>query len=338
MANWLEQKYVAQLASSLYNFSTGKTHFRFSCPVCNEYETSSSKRKARGYLLDRGDHYSYFCHRCGASSSFSQFLRDQDASLYQEFVKERLKESGRTRRVAQPQPKFAEVKRPDSSPLRRIQKVSRLDHDHPCRTYVDGRHIPEEHVRNLYFAPRFMEWINTIIPDKFSDRALKQDGPRLVIPFIDSFGKFHAVQGRSLEKDSSLRYITLVIDESVPSIYGLDRYDPRLRGYVTEGPIDSMFLPNGIATAGGDIASKLSNFDKNMLTVVYDNERRSATTLTKTMRAIKDGFSVCVWPSNVKEKDVNDMVMGGLNPVEIIENNTYSGMRATLALKEWTRA
>ena len=61
-----------------------------------------------------------------------------------------------------------------------------------------------------------------------------------------------AVQGRALSQ-SDLRYITVRIDEQYPKIYGLDRVDISKPIYVVEGPIDSLFVDNCIAVAGGDL-------------------------------------------------------------------------------------
>jgi hypothetical protein len=49
------------------------------------------------------------------------------------------------------------------------------------------------------------------------------------------------------------------------------------------------------------------------------------------------GYKVCVWPETIEEKDINDMVLSGLNPLDIIERNTLQGLQLTLAIKNWSK-
>lgn len=338
--NWLEAKYVDILTTRFQNLHKTKSYWRFSCPYCREYETSSHKRKARGYILDRGEHYQFYCHRCGAKPYFPKMLEELDSSLYKDYIKEKYLSSGSKKRVEYKEPPPVAMEEKLKNPLRYIQKISRMEDDHFAKQYVLARQIPDEYIRQLYFAPKFMTWINTMIPDKFSNAALSNDEPRLVIPFINKNNRMHAVQGRSFDKASELKYITLVLNESIPSVYGLDKYDLHTTGYVTEGPLDSMFLPNSLATAGGDIASKLSTFNKDNLIIVYDNECRSPHTIKKIQHAIKSGFKCCVWPKNIVQKDINDMILAGYSQESIkniIDENSYSGLKAVLALNNWSK-
>ena len=187
-----------------------------------------------------------------------------------------------------------------------------------------------------------MTWVNTIIPDKFSEEALALDEPRLVIPFFNRAGKLHAVQGRSLDPLSKgkIRYIAIAIDRNFPVMYGLDKYNPFQMGFVTEGPIDSMFLRNSLAACGSDLASKLKDFEKDKITIVYDNEPRKPETVAKIEKAINSLYKVVIWPDNFKYKDINDAIIGGMTEQQIediLHNNTFSGLRAEMELKRWKR-
>ena len=44
-----------------------------------------------------------------------------------------------------------------------------------------------------------------------------------------------------------------------------------------------------------------------------------------------------IFPKSVKEKDINDMVLSGLTPLDIIERNTLQGLQLTLAIKNWSK-
>ena len=48
-------------------------------------------------------------------------------------------------------------------------------------------------------------------------------------------------------------------------------------------------------------------------------------------KLIEKNYNVCVWPKSLKYKDINDMVIAGMSPVEIqtiIDNNTFSQLSA----------
>jgi DNA primase len=85
----------------------------------------------------------------------------------------------------------------------------------------------------------------------------------LVIPFYNESKELIGVQGRSLEANSKVRYITLKKDSVEKLWYGLWRVNPQETIYITEGPIDSIFLPNAVAMVGaaGDmkLPEKIAN-------------------------------------------------------------------------------
>lgn len=339
MISWLDHKYIGLLSPRFYNFKKRKDHYNLSCPLCQEYHTSSSKRKARCYILDSGQNGHVYCHRCGASMTIPQFIETIDPFLYQEYRKEKFLEFGKVKKPTFEVPKL-DVKEILEDPFRRAAKVSRLPEDHYARQYAESRLIPSDRLRELYFVPKFGEWCNTFLDEKFESNSSLYDEPRLVIPFFNKQNKFHALQGRSFNPKSELRYLTLVLDETIPSVYGLNRVDSSKEIFVVEGPIDSMFLPNAIASAGGNLISKLDSFDKEKLTIIYDNESRSPTTVKKIQRAIHDGFKIVIWPKAFVFKDINDAIIGGLTKekiVEIIQENTYKGLKANLALNSWRK-
>jgi hypothetical protein len=70
---------------------------------------------------------------------------------------------------------------------------------------------------------------------------------------------------------------------------------------------------------------------------VYDNEPRNSEILSRISRVIEMGQKVVIWPSTIKEKDINDMVLSGQNVQEVIELNTYSGLEAKLKFTTWKK-
>ena len=108
---------------------------------------------------------------------------------------------------------------------------------------------------------------------------------------------------------------------------------------MTEGPFDSMFLPNAMAMAGSDLDDTSIFLGKNIV-FVYDNERRNKEIVNKMMKVLQRGFRIVVWPDIVKFKDINDMVIGGMQLeqiYDIINKNTFEGLQARLKINQWKR-
>jgi len=345
---WIDVKYANMISNRLgrYSLKNNKPFLaNFRCHYCGD--SAKNKGKSRGYLIEKGgaDFLIYFCHNCGKSTAFGRALKDIDPILYQEYTLEKLRESGSNREVSTTfQPdigSFAKRRFEKFDALKALKKISQLPVDHPARKYVEKRKIPSNLHYKLYYATKYMTFVNSIVPDKFSAEALKKDEPRLVIPFIDADGRVFAFQGRSFDPNSKLRYITIVLDESAPRIYGLDTMDRSKDVIVVEGPIDSMFLPNAIALAGGDNADINRVVSKDKAIFVFDNEPRNPDTIRRIEKAIDAGYQVSFFPDNIQSKDVNDMVTKENFTIEeisgIIYRNAVSGLAARLKLATWRK-
>jgi DNA primase len=173
----------------------------------------------------------------------------------------------------------------------------------------------------------------------FDREGTKED--RLVIPFYDEDGSLLGVQGRSFEeKKDSIRYITLKKDGEERLWYNLDKVDPRETVYVTEGPIDSMFIPNGVAMQGaGWLDTMPAKIAKSKIVFVFDNEPRNLEIVNLIGRYIDAGRNVVIWPDEIEKKDVNDMVkVYGTNlTMKLIINNVYSGLKAKMKYTYWKK-
>ena len=49
------------------------------------------------------------------------------------------------------------------------------------------------------------------------------------------------------------------------------------------------------------------------------------------------GYEVVIWPSSLKEKDLNDMFSSGHDVQSMVEFNTYRGLEAKIKLSEWKK-
>ena len=126
-----------------------------------------------------------------------------------------------------------------------------------------------------------------------------------------------------------------MINDDAPKIYGLDKIRKGTPVYITEGPFDSTFIRNSIAMCGAD--ADVSRWGVSDPVWVYDNEPRSKEIVSRIERTISSGAKVVIWPTNIREKDINDMVLAGHDVQSVIELNTYEGLQAQLQFNTWKR-
>jgi len=107
-----------------------------------------------------------------------------------------------------------------------------------------------------------------------------------------------------------------MLDETKPEVYGLESVDLKETFYVFEGPIDSMFIRNSIAMAGSSL-DRLLEPHKSKAVMVFDNEPSNKEIVNAIEKYIQNGYSVAIWPDHIQQKDVNDMVLAGIKPVDI---------------------
>ena len=327
--SYLDTKYINLASASLQKYKKVKNGlWTFRCPYCGD--SKKNKNKTRGYIFSvKGDHV-FKCHNCGITRSFSNFLKDHVPHVYDEYVMERYKEGTIGKNVPKPdltqfisKPKF-EKKTVDLEPL------SRLNNFHVAKKYILDRGIPENKLDRLFYCPNFKEWTNTQ-KHTFSDTT--NDEERIIIPLNDTDGNLIGFQGRSLSPNAKMRYITVMLNEDAPKLYGLDHINKNETIYIVEGPLDSFFLENAVAMCGSDV--DIRSFGWSDYIWVYDNEPRSRQITDKISKSIDAGDSVVIWPRSIKEKDLNDMVTSGINVKNVIQSNVYQGLKAKLQLSSW---
>jgi hypothetical protein len=277
------------------------------------------------------------CHNCGVSTTFYNFLKQVDSNLLQEYQLERYK-NGETGNNNYPKPDFEEYKQetPKFKKSLELPSIDSLPEAHFAKVYVQQRRIPETFWSQLYYAEDFAAFIQNL---GIENAGLKEKDNRLVIPFYDKEKNLVALQGRALG-ESKLRYITLKLHDDNKKIYGLDRIDEDKLIYVVEGPIDSMFLENAVATADSNLESITNVLDKSKVALVFDNEPRNKEIVAKMEHAIDNHFNVVIWPPMIEKKDINDMVLDGFSPDEIqdiIDNNTFVNLRAKMEFVNWKK-
>jgi predicted RNA-binding Zn-ribbon protein involved in translation (DUF1610 family) len=328
--SFIDVKYIALVSSHLLRFEKKKEGlYNFRCPYCGD----SQKRqdKARGYLFKVKNDFVYKCHNCGVGRTFTNFLKDQNSTLHEQYVMERYKEglTGKNTQTKDPEFKFTKPVFIKSEQDINLQRISELNTEHPARVYLESRKI--EDLTYFYYCPKFKEWTNQ---QKETFKDMRGDGPRIILPLYTADKKLFGFQGRSLSKTAKLRYITVILDENHPKVFGLDRVNTNETIFITEGPFDSMFLTNSIAMCGSDV--NLGNSDYKLV-YIFDNEPRNAQIVRRIETAIETQQRVVIWPSDILQKDINDMVLAGHDVQKVVESNIYQGLEAKLKLNTWKK-
>jgi hypothetical protein len=342
--DYIDSKYIGILGVRLEQFKKkGKALWNFRCPLCGD--SQKDKLKARGYIFENKGEALYKCHNCGVATGLTQLIDHVSPPLKREYTLEKFgtrnRRPGKKISLANPQEDFFKTNKTpifESDPLKQITCLDLMDINHPARLYVHERKIPLKHTSRLFYTDTFKEWTNSIVKNKFPN--IVKDEARLIIPFFDKTGKMIAFQGRSLDPNNPVRYITIKITDDECKLYGMERMDESKTVYVTEGPIDSLFLDNAIAMAGSDLATSCNLNSETEFVIVMDNESRNKEIVKKIGAFIEKGYAVCIWDAKIKHKDINDMILSGMSSEELhksIKTRTFKGLQAKMALNKWKR-
>lgn len=331
----IDLKYIGFVSSRLKNFKRVKAQlFAFSH---NCEDNNSAKIKRRGYIYKKGTGMNVFCHHCGYSRKFSNFLREEDPTLYGEYRMEIFKEnSGNNSPIISSSSKqevlvVAERKKFDIDD--EIILLSELDPKHPAVSYAKKRNIPEEFFERIGIVPDFNRFAATY-EESF---AAKGAGvPRLIFPFFDKDDSVIAYSGRAFGREKP-KYIILTVEEEAEKIYGLWRLRENDPIIVVEGQIDSLFLDNCIAVSGANYTHEFLHKNKDRIIIVPDIDFKRNDQVFKSLnKAIESGFKVSFLPFKERAKDVNDLIVKynftGTELTRMIRENAKSGLDAKVEL------
>ena len=320
----IDSKYIGLVSSRLQKFKRVNADlFNFRCPICGD--SQKHKNKARGYFYQVKTNTNFKCHNCGASSSFNNFLKQIDSTLHKQYTMEKFKEGfagGRNFVVDEPKLEF---KKPVFRKKLDLPKASEVK---IAKEYLEKRKLDPS---KFYFAYKFKEWANT---QKQTFDTIGRDESRIIIPLHDTEKNLIGFQGRSLGPNS-VKYITVMINEDAPKIYGLDQIDNEKPIYIIEGPFDATLVQNAVAMCGSDL--DIRSFGWSDCIYVYDNEPRNREIVNRIDKTINGGYKVVIWPKSIVEKDINDMVLGGHKIMSVLESNTYSGLQAKVKFNNWKK-
>ena len=320
--NHVDSKFINLVSSKLQKFKRVKSNlYNFRCPVCGD--SKKNKSKTRGYLYAMKADINFKCHNCGASMTLSNFIKHVDPILHKQYVFERFKDghTGRATVVEEPTFKFEAPK------FKKKLKLPKASEDPRPAGYLTARKLDPD---DFYYTECFKKFANSLKPTFDSE---KYDEQRIIIPLYYEKNLI-GFQGRSIDP-SPIKYITVMLDDDAPKIYGLDNVDKSKQVFITEGPFDSTFVGNSIAMCGAD--ADVDKWGISNPVWIYDNEPRNREITNRILKTINAGHSVVIWPESIDDKDINDMVMSGLDVQSVIESNIYSGLEAKLKFTTWKK-
>ena len=318
----IDSKFIGLLSSRLSKFKRVKQGlYNFRCPICGDSKTS--KNKARGYIYAVKSNTNFKCHNCGASMSLNSLIKKLDVILHKQYTLEKFKDGHTGRNFVADEPKFV-FEKPKFAQKIVLPLCSEVA---VARTYLQNRKIDPA---KFYFAENFDEFVRTFEGVDYSYMGRES---RIIIPLFRERNLI-GFQGRSLGPNK-IKYITVMLDDNAPKIYGLDTIRGDAPVFVTEGPFDSTFIRNAIAMCGAD--GDVNRWGISNPVYVYDNEPRNKEIVTRIDKTIQRGDKIVIWPNNIMEKDINDMVIAGHNVQNLLESNTYSGLEAKLKFNLWKK-
>jgi hypothetical protein len=311
----------------------------FRCCKCGDSE--KSKRLRRGWILFKNDMITYFCHNCGFSQSFKNFVREYSPELYKEYFKNKdikniFKKNYDVGAVLVSDRKkidniddLSKEILPYSFPLleRSISGIYKKELQKKAVQFVRDRKIPKKFYKDF------------LVCYGYDDPEMIHFKDRLIIPYYDENRKMYCFSARALYGETP-KYLTWNRDNiKIFNFYNVDKSQPT---FIFEGAIDSMFVPNSTALTG------VTNPDSDQFKMikkrfplriwVTDNQWCDETGMKVAKQMAGVGENIFVYPKIWRQwKDLNEIILSANLTSEaaysIILDNVYKGKTALLKLK-----
>ena len=343
MSIYVDRKYIGQIQYRLEGFVQKKPDlYNCRCPFCLDSKKSKSKKRGYIYKMDGIESYAYKCWNCGKSISLGHLIEALDSNAYKQYVLEKYREGSNAHAPVE-KPDFGSLKGNAAEYFRNhpknlgISSICRLPAGHPARAYILNRRIPEKFWNEIYYTDKFFDFLNADFPDHGKTEKEVPNDARIVLLYTDRGGYVTHVAGRALDPNNGLRYVSIKVSDVDRKIFGAHRLDPKQPAYVVEGQFDSLFVDNCVASGDSNLVAVVDYFRSGDWTVIFDNEPRNKQIVKALEHAIDKGYKVVIFPSDLEQKDINDMVLAGHDVMKLIRENTYKGALAMLRFQRWKR-
>ena len=342
MSAYIDYKYIILLSPKLTGFKqVGNNLWNFRCPICGD--SQHNKVKKRGYIYTKAANYRYHCFNCGTDKPLGAFMRIVDGTLYQEYRKEIFHER-LTTHWAGTENEGTKFIVPEhhiriKSSANKIP-VSDLPKNHPAVIYLKNRNVPEKSFQKVFWTSNFPELAKSV-SERYAERKFPSEG--IIFEVRDLSQKGFPLMGYQLRVigtnvPKNHRFITCVnrTDTSI-NVYGADFIDWDKQVFVVEGPVDSLFIPNCIAS----LNASLYRVGLNNAIYVNDCEPRNNEVVREIEKCIRKGYKTVLLPETYNTMDINDIINNFHYSEEELQSlllkYTYSGATARVMFSKWKK-
>ncbi len=331
----LNQEFLIEI---LYSYCKRPIHKRFhnafnaECPVCKEGKSAGRSRR-----LFYFPHKQYFyCHNCSKSWKPMDWVKEVTSFTVPEILKRNEEKNNSNEPVKEIKlsTPISDVKVIEQTelPENSIEITDRDQFNFYKTNEIVKLALEYCQTRRLFTAINSCKKFFVSLDDKIHKN-------RLIIPFIDQENKVVCYQTRALLANQFPKYLTKYGEKELFGLNNVDCNVPYV--FVFEGPIDSMFVQNGVAMAALSPTEKQSQQLNNLIgyeqIYVIDNDKHNEHTSKKIEKYIKQGKRVFLWPKEFdKFKDINDVCCSlGVNemPWKFIVKNSAAGPEALIKFK-----
>tara|TARA_B100000929_G_scaffold290599_1_gene284880 strand:+ start:38073 stop:39125 length:1053 start_codon:yes stop_codon:yes gene_type:complete len=343
---FIDNQWLHRIGHRLEGFKkAGGNAFQARCPYCGD--SKKDKRKKRFYFYTKKQSLNFDCKNCDASGSFWTFMQEQVPDLFDEYKKEQMfkhfkryepnnNSSNNFKREDEEQYQIEEENYEPvclSKLIGLMEPISELPESHEAVQYLVKRGFSKKEYGRLFYAQDFKKLSEVVSYKELSERFPNE--PRIVIPFFNKDLNVTMMQGRSLDPKSSLKYITIKTDPELEKIYGLENVKRNKTVYCVEGPLDSLFVDNCLASCDSSLTKVPADV------YIFDNQPRNKEIVELMEDCIEKGNQLVVWPNSPNGKeDINDMIKNGTpqkDLMKIIKERTFKGLKARIELTNWRR-
>jgi hypothetical protein len=309
-------------------------NYNFECPICNEGKSAGKKR--RGYYVP--DPGYFYCHNCNQGWSPINWLKNVCNLTYKEIMDEsseyhsdiiEITNHNQKNDIVQNKTVFGTL--PEDS--------INLNDPLQLKYYQNSRQV---NLALQFIKKRRLD--TAVNKPKTFWLSLKDyvHRDRLCIPFYDEDDQIRFYQTRTICNEDTLckpKYLSKLNADK--RIYGVNNITPDVDYlFLFEGPIDSMFVKNGLGIGGLNLTETQKHILNKYILYekiwVLDNQIIDVAARDKTKELINNGQSVFIWPKKFKDfKDINDICvrfkLDQISPV-FIKENSYKGIEAMTRL------
>lgn len=333
----IPEEYIIQ---KFYQFSGNPTYNKFtnvyngSCPVCREGK--SWGRKRRLFFIPKDN--IICCHNCGWYGDPIKWICQVNPCTFKDIVTEiRLGVYGADFIENYLSKDKINVSR--ETPDLPKDSINLFD-DTQTTYYCDNKHV--QTAMNIVRTRRLDTAINKPKTLWFTLNDIIHKN-RIVIPFYAD-NKIVHYQSRSIYNDQVPKYLSKQSSEK--GLFNIDNIKGNIPSiFITEGPIDSFFIENGVAVAGIQENTKSLFTKKQQQQLgryllhdkiwVLDSQWQDSASRRKTDILCELEENVFIWPEALgrKYKDINDLCIdNNLDkiPHKFIKDNTYTGLKGKL--------